>query len=414
MPQKVLPIRVPDFEGGLNLQEKSIIPDNALSVATNVFYNADKKLQTRRGLTSFGQPIPDAVKVIHNCDTTAGNGTWAATDDATALAVDSSTQKRGAGALSFNITVATTGNDFATLTNSTLTAVDISTTKGYIGMWIKVPTGALTNFTDCKLRVGSDASNYYEFTISASQLTEGSFRFVPLLFSAATTTGTPVDTGIDYLLFRVNYTASYTNKTGFEIDDICAYSATSAKPTLSLKYFKASTVAATRYLTANCGTALYEYDETSTYWNVLKTGLTEDTRFDMTAYKNIMYFTNGVDNYFSYNGVATTEHTGANTYKGKYLLLANDVGYILGDPTVPSTVAYTGGTPADLNTFPNVLVLDEDDSSGKGTGLINLGPIVIGCKEGKIYKINVATPSREQLDYSDGALSDREIGRAHV
>lgn len=405
------PVRVPQLEGGLDLREKTIIPDNALSVATNMFYNADKILQTRRGKIDFGYPIPDLAKVLHNCDSTSSNGTWAATDDGNTLTADATQKKRGTAALKFNITVASSVNDYATLTNSTITAVDISSAKGGVGFWVYTPTGGKTNLTDLRLRVGSDASNYYEFTVDDSELTEGSWVYIYKAYSGATTTGTPVDTAIDYLLFRVNYSASYTDKTGWGLDDIVSYSSTGAKPTMSLKNFKSNEATPNRYLTANCGTSLFEYDEASTRWNLLKTSLTDGLGFGFMAYKNIMYYSNGTDNYFSYNGTACTEHTGANTYKGKYLLLANDVGYILGDPSVPSTLAYTNAVPSNLQTFPNALVLDEDDSSGKGTGITNLGPVVIAFKNKKIYKINTATPSREQLDYSEGGVGNRAIIR---
>ena len=409
---KIKPVRVEDLQGGLVKDDATIIPDNALAEAINVFYNENKILQTRYGQTSFGTGIPDAVKVIHNCDSLAGNGTWAGTDDGVTAALDASIYKRGTGSITFDITVATSGNNDALLTNSTMTAVDVSTAKGGIGFWIYVPSGFTTNLTDVRLRVGSGAANYYEFTWQPSSFTSTStWMFFYQAYSSATTTGTPVDTAINYLQLRVNYTGAYTDKVGVKVDDFASYSATFTKPVMSLKFFKANSSTAPRYLTANCGTSLFEYDETTTRWNVLKTGLTENTRFSMAAYKNIMYYCNGTDNYFSYTGATCTEHTGANTYKGKYIITANDIGYILGDPSVPSTLAYTGATPANLQTFTNALVLDEDDSSGKGTGLANLESVVIAWKNKKIYKVNVATPSRTQLDYSNGGIGGRAIVR---
>ncbi len=405
------PIRIPNFEGGLFLGDKSLAKDNQLTTLTNFFYNNDKKLQTRRGQANFGNQIADAVKVVHDCDTIAGNGNWAATDDGVNLTLDATTQKRGVGALKFDITVATSGNNFATLTNSTMAAVDISTVKGYMGFWVYLPAGAKTNLTDCILRVGSAAGAYYEFTVALAQLTELEYRFIKLDFSSATTTGAPNDAAINYLLFRVNYSAGYTDKVGWELDDVVAYSSTATKAMMSIKYFEESKTPFTRHLMANIGTSFFEYDEGTSEWTIFKTGLTTGTRFSMSVYKNIMNLSNGVDNYFDYDGKAATDRTGANTYKAKYLLMANDIGYALGDPTVPSSLAYSNATPANLQTYPNVLVLDEDSSDGKGTGLINLGAIVIATKEKKIYKVNVATPSREQIDYSDGAEAHRALTR---
>ncbi len=411
MPNQISPVRIKNFEGGLNLADDTLIDDNQLSVATNVFYNSEKKLQTRYGQTTFGQNIPEGCITIHNCDSVAGNGTWAGTDDAVTVSLESATMKRGAGAIKFNVTVATSGNNDAIMTNSGMTTVNITSYKGYLGFWFYTPTGGKTDLTNLVVKVGSSGSNYYSWTVATTGLTEADWVFVPLLFSSASITGTPNDAAVGYIQLTLNYGAGYTNKTGFIFDDFVAYSSGYSKPQMSLKYFKESVSPFTRHLITNVGTNVYSYDETSTYWTLIKSGVTEGARYSMAGYKNIQYYTNGSDNYASWNGQTWTEYTGANTYKGKYLLLANDVGYILGDPSVPSSLAYTNATPSNLQSFPNVLVLDEDSSDGKGTGLINLGPVVIASKEGKIYKVNIATPSREQLDYSNGALAHRAFTR---
>lgn len=408
MANQIQPIRIDNFEGGLNLADDTLIGDNQLSKANNFYYNSEKKLQTRYGQAYWGQPVPDAVKTISACDVTTG---WSVGDDGATLSLESSNMKRGVGALKFNISVAGSANNDTILTNSSLTAADITTTKGYVGFWFYAPASFTTELTDVKLRIGTDNANYYEFTFLPASITNADWSFLVGLFSEATTTGTPTDTNIAYAQLIINYTASYTDKTGVMVDDIVAYSATATKPQMSLKYFEESITPFTRHLVCNVNTNVFSWDETTGYWNVIKTGVTDGARYSMAAYKNIQYYTNGVDNYASWNGKTWTEHTGANTYKGKYLLLANDIGYILGDPSVPSSLAYTAATPANLQTFPNVLVLDEDSSDGIGTGLINLGPVIIASKDRKIYKVNIATPSREQLDYSDGNLSGRSFCR---
>ena len=408
MGKLIQPIRIEDLEGGLNLANDTTIKDNQLSKATNFFYNNERKLQCRYGQADWGEAVPDAVKVISLCDVASG---WSVSDDGASLSAETSIMKRGAGALKFSISAAGSASNDAKLTNSTLTAADITTTKGYLGFWLYAPAAFTSELTDVRVRIGTDASNYYEFTFLPAAITAASWNFLVGLFSAATTTGTPTDSSITYAQVIINYTASYTDKTDVMVDDLVCYSATHTYPQMSLKYFEESVTPFARHLICNAGTDVFSWDETSGYWNVIKTGVTVGARYAMTAYKNIQYYTNGVDNYASWNGKAWTEHTGANTYKGKYLLLANDIGYILGDPSVPSSLAYTAATPTNLQTFPNVLVLDEDSSDGKGTGLINLGPVVIASKERKIYKINIATPSREQLDYSDGNLSGRSFCR---
>ena len=406
---KAKPVNIENFQGGLVLQDSTIIPDNALSVAKNVFYNVDRLLQTRYGQTNFGNPIPDSILVIHNADSVSANGTWAVSDDGINLTASGSQKKRGTAALKFDIDVSASANNDTLLTNSTMSSKNITSTKGYLGFFLFIPTGGKTNLTNLRIRLGSSSSDYYQWTIQPAQLTENAFNFFGKKFSDATITGSPDDAAINYFQYGIFYNGSYVDVNGWGLDDIVVYSGTSSKPVMSLKYFESSIQAQNfpRYLHVNCGTNLFEYDEDSQYWNVIKTGLTENTRFSMAAYKNIMYFTNGVDNYFSYDGIVCTDHTGGNTYKGKYLIVANDIGYILGDPSVPSSLAYTAANPANLNIFPNVLVLDEDGSDGVGSALNHLGPIVLAGKQRKVYEVNVAAPSRQTLDYSDGIEAHR-------
>lgn len=405
----IKPVRVDNIQGGLFSGEPTLADDNQLQKAQNVFYNKDGLLQSRRGQANYGNPIPDAIILINACEAPGANGTFSASSDA--VNVGTGTAKQGSGSVDFDVDVSNSGDDFATITNNNFSAVDITNYKGDFRFFFFTPTGGTTDLTDLNVRLGSDASNYYEWTVTPATLNENDWKLLVLDFTSATVTGSPVDTGIDYWRLQLNYANTYTDKTGFAFDHAYCAADTANKPMMSLKYFKSTDTSETRYLLANVGTALYEFDEDSGEWFPVKTGLTEGARFGFTAYKNIMYFTNGVDNYFSYTGTVTAEHTGANTYKGKFVLLANDIGYIAGDPSVPTTLAYTGGSPTNLQTFTNTLVVDEDDSAGRITGLTNLGPIVIVTKEKKIYEVNVATPSRQQLDYSDGARGNRAIVR---
>lgn len=411
---RIQPVRIPNFQGGLNKADKTIIEDNQLSEATNVFYNQDKNLETRNGKTSFGAPIPDAAVLIHSCDSYNSNGTWGVADDAVTISTEASDQRRGAGAVQFDIDVSASVNNYATVSNSTFTQVDITNYKSYLTAWVYFPAGGLSSFTSIEVKLGSDSSNYYSWTITAAQLVTTGWRFLKLDFDDATETGTVVDTAIDYSAFVFNYVVAYVDQTGLMIDAIYCYSPTATKPMMSLLYFESSSQADgfPKSLLTNVGTNLFEYNSTSEAWEVIKTGLTTNTRFSMAPYKNIMYLTNGTDNFMDYDFNTVTERTGANTYKGKYVILANDRGYIAGDPSVPTTLGYTNGVPTNLQTFPNALVVDEDGSDGVITGLINLGPIVFVMKERKIYQVNVATPSREAIDYSSGFLSHRALVNA--
>jgi hypothetical protein len=396
-------IRSTDLQGGLSLKDKTIIEDNQLSIATNVYYNKDKNLQTRAGQRAVGKPVPENATIVDACDAITG---FAVGGDGANLATG--VAKRGTFSVQFDVDVSVAVTDFTTLIK-TVGSVDITNLKGYFSFWLFVPTGFNTNLTSVKTRYGSDSSNYYEWTLGT--LTQNDWNYIVLPYTGATTIGTVIDTAIDYFELRIDYAATYTDKIGVRIDSIATYSQSSGKPMMSLKYFESTDTPSKKYLLTNVGTCLYLYYEENEYWELIRTGLTETNRLGFFAYKNIMYFGSKGQNSFDFNGTAIAEHTGADTYQWQYGLLANDIAYVAGDLTVPTTLAWTNALPADAKTFPNVLAVDEDDSSGTITGLTNLGPIIIVSKERKIYQVDVSTPTSQQLDYSDGALGNRALTR---
>jgi hypothetical protein len=125
----------------------------------------------------------------------------------------------------FDITVGQSVSNFAEISNSTMTAVDLSATAlqdvGTMFIYVYLPSStAYTSFTH---RWGSSASDYYESTVTA-QFSGAAFvqgwNLLGFDWTTATTIGTPVDTAIDYLLFRATYAASFTSQTGLRIDAI--------------------------------------------------------------------------------------------------------------------------------------------------------------------------------------------------
>ena len=150
-----------------------------------------------------------AGATLHTMDSITANGTWAASGDASNLEVDTVNKVSGSGSLRFDLAAA---GSSGLLTNSTMTAVDLSTYgSGYSGlMYVYVPSTAITAVT---LRWGSDASNYYS---SAATTTHDGvaisagwnlFRFDR---ASATTTGTPVTTAIDYARLAFTYDGTAT------------------------------------------------------------------------------------------------------------------------------------------------------------------------------------------------------------
>lgn len=410
-------LNVKNFEGGESLLAATTLKDNQFSLLRNFSYNDSKRPQSRRGTTTFGQPVPDAAVLINACDATTN---FVAADDGTNLTTG--TAIRGTFAVSFDITVASSGNNDALLSNAVLGAVNITTAKGYVSFWLYVPAAFNTNLTDVKFRLGTDSSNYYEWTLSA--LTVASNNFVKLLFSDATTTGTVTDSNINYLRLAVNYTASYTDKLGIKIDSIYCSSATSTKAISSYMYFERDDNNTTTALVA-AGTNFWLYNETSTYWEPVKTGLTEfetatgrtteKTRWEFAVYKNIMYMCNGIDNYQTWNGTLFTEY--AAQPKPRYLLYMSDRVFGFGADANPISLYYIASGAADAQTLNTNTVVIGGDEMGRGTGLFQLGQVIAAGKEKKIYSVDVTNTTSVAIDARDGLYSHRataNVGNAII
>lgn len=166
-----------------------------------------------------------ASTVMNACEGVTDNGTWAAegSTDATNVTTDSVNEKVGSGAISFDVTVGGSVNDYAAIQNSTMTQVDLTdfASRGTVFCWVYIPS--VTNLTSFTLRWGNDSSNYYSKTVT-EQYNGFGFRVgwnrLGFAWASATETGSVTDTAIDYINFRVTYSASYTSQTGFLLDDV--------------------------------------------------------------------------------------------------------------------------------------------------------------------------------------------------
>lgn len=407
MPQ----VAIDKFDGGLSLLNPNIIKDNQFETLTNMFYSNSKRVETRRGIRNFGQPVPQAITFIDECDATTG---WSATNDANTLATG--TAIRGASSLQWNITASGTS---ATVTKSTISA-DISGSKGYVSLWLYVPTGFNTDLTDVKFRLGSDSTNYYEWTFPT--LTEDSNNFIVFTFTDATTTGTPVDTTITYARWEATYPAAYGNQTGVKMDAIYAYSALSTKPVTSY-FFSQRDDTGLRRAIVWCGTNAFLYHEGTTaingYWEVIDTALTEfetaegrtneRTRWSCAVYKNIIYMCNGVDAYRSWNDVTISTYGGQP--KVRYLQYLDDGDRIAGggEDDNPITLYYTDAAPADATTLDSNALVVGGDQLGKINGLKAVGQVFVIGKDRKKYAADVTNESSLPLDPDEGWFSHRSL-----
>jgi hypothetical protein len=183
------------------------------------------------------------TQVIHDCESLTGNGTWAAeaSTDATNVVLEDENPIIGSGAISFDVSVGLSGNDYAAIQNSTFTAVDLSdfADKGTIFVYVDLPS--VTNLTSFTLRWGSDSGNYYSQTVT-TQFNGLGFQVgrnrLGFAWSGSTETGTVTDTAIDYLNLRMTYSASFTSQTNIIVDDIRIENPTR----MELRYYSTSFV----------------------------------------------------------------------------------------------------------------------------------------------------------------------------
>jgi len=158
---------------------------------------------------------------IHNCDSLTDDGTWSIAGDSAAVAVDDQYYSEGEGSLKF--TIAASGGT-TTLTNTGFSTLDLSSylTSGYIFLDLYNPnTVAMPSIT---LRIGSDASNYYEIasvsTRHRGDTILGGWGLVSFNMSSKTTTGTPDDDAIDYIAIILNNGVSATVDGTYRLDNI--------------------------------------------------------------------------------------------------------------------------------------------------------------------------------------------------
>jgi len=145
-----------------------------------------------------------APTLLHDCSSLTSNGTWTASGVAIALAADTVNFVTGSGSLRFN----SSGAGTASITNSTLNAIDISSlTDGSLFLWFYTPTGS--SVTAVSLLWGSSATDYYSVSATTNhfgQAFANGWNLVRFDQTSAATTGAPDATVVNYL--KVNLAVS--------------------------------------------------------------------------------------------------------------------------------------------------------------------------------------------------------------
>ncbi len=397
---------IENFRGGLSLVEPSNLEDNQFEVLKNLYYNKDKRIQTRRWISNFWGVVPSNTILINACDATTN---FAVADDATTLATW--TAIRWTNSVSFMIDVSNSGNDYANLTNASLGTIDISDNKWHLAFWLYVPAAFNTNLTAVKLRLWSDSSNYYEWTLST--LTEASNNFIKLDYDDATETWTVTDTSIDYMRLQVTYDGSYTDKSWILIDSIYSYWSISTTPITSYFFFQNDTDA-TRTAICTSWTYMFLYNETTEAWETIKTWLTEfetdnttRTRWSFAVYLNKIYMCNGIDDYTEWNW--TTFSDQASQPKVRYLRYMADSIYWAGQDTNPSTIYATTAWAVDAKTLDANDIKVWWDELWRINWLLDLWNVLMVWKNKKIYSVAGDLASSQAIDSQNWGYCNRAI-----
>ena len=221
-----------DFHDPITIQERGE-PINFYAKSPDEFwlrineedrtFAVDSVLGNKFLLVNYGSA--GSSKLLHNCDSLTDNGSWTAdaTTDALNLTLDEINEKKGSGCLNFDFDVSQSANNYASIYNSDMDAVDLSDEEdaGTIFLYVNIPDS--TYISSVTVYWGSSASAYWSGS-ATTQYNGAAFRNgwnrIGVAWATATETGSPDSSSVDYLSVRITYSSSQTDDTDFLIDDI--------------------------------------------------------------------------------------------------------------------------------------------------------------------------------------------------
>lgn len=147
---------------------------------------------------------------INAAASVTGNGTWAATGNASNIQTDNQYFTDGAsGSVSISLNQTGVVGSTGTVANSTMGSVDLSTqyNNGTEFYWVYLPLAS--SITSVSLQLGSSTGNYYQFSAQTTDYRGNNFingwNLIGALWSTATIVGTPVNTTINYIATTFTY-----------------------------------------------------------------------------------------------------------------------------------------------------------------------------------------------------------------
>lgn len=172
---------------------------------------------------------------VDNASSYDGNGTWTADtsgSDASNVTTDEKVYRQFSGSVNFDVVVAQSANNYATIYNPSISAVDLSDEEDTAHFVLDFYLPSATNissfdlfWTDQSGATPSTRTKYWTKNVT-TQINSGAFatgwNVLDFDWATAIKTGAPNSAAIRYLEVRVNYSASQANDTDFRINYIRA------------------------------------------------------------------------------------------------------------------------------------------------------------------------------------------------
>ncbi len=322
------------------------------------------------------------------------------------------------------LSLANTAGQTATATCTLPSALDLSSPT--YGILAVDTNWSSSNFTSGYIRIGSDSSNYRSYSLSSQT---GNLVYKFTFASPTATIGSPTMSAIQYV--QISVTASGGGALTVLFDNLrlgSFASATNATLTLTPSASNVYDVFAlddtissfTRamFVSGDClfgqNSSASMSDGTSFLHETIKSGFTNTspasggTNFYFSQFpktgslnKNIFYYLNGSNGYFSYDRDASAgvQHVRIASTNYKYIASHKNMIFVAGASATPNTVQ-----PSDINdpttlTAANAVVVP-NISGSYVTGLISMNEYLAILRNDGIYKLYGSDPTSASTDFS--------------
>lgn len=169
----------------------------------------------------INEPSGDTIQ-LQDFESLTDNGAWSISGDGSNLALDTQIFTQGNASLRFTVT-GSGGTTTLACTGMTY-PLDITDflTQAWIFIDLQCPSTNTSAITSIQIRIGSDASNYYQMSATTRYRGDtivGGWGLIGFDLAAKTTTGTPDYTNIDYIQIVITNGTSGTNGT-YRLDNL--------------------------------------------------------------------------------------------------------------------------------------------------------------------------------------------------